>query len=126
MPTNKHTISVRLDEAARRQVEMAAQLARQSAGAFLGDAGEQRAHEVVLQWAVVRHRSGEASFSELAAETGLAVEEIMGAMAEGGAQSTLTAFLASCRTVAEATDNSDFLRRAQQAARLVLQTDLDR
>ncbi|MEK7215321.1 MAG: hypothetical protein AAB289_06990, partial [Chloroflexota bacterium] len=80
MATKKRTISVRLDDAAKRQVERAATLSKQSAGAFLGRAGEEEARRALLTWAVAQHGIGRASFSELAQDTGLAVEEIMGAM----------------------------------------------
>jgi hypothetical protein len=117
--TKKQTISVRLDAGAKRQVERAARLRKQSAGAFLEQAGEEHAHLVLLAWAVDRHRRGEASFSELAAETGLAVEEIMLAVGGESAQEGLDMFLASCRTVAEASGDPGFLRLGEEAAKLV-------
>ena len=119
MVTKKRTISVRLDDAAKRRVERAARLLKQSSGAFLEKAGEERARHVLLAWAVDRRRRGEASFSELAAETGLAVEEIMLAMGSQGKQEALDMFLASCRTVAEASGNPDFLRLSEEAVELV-------
>ena len=54
----------------------------QSVGAFLAQAGADRARHFFLAWAIDRHRSGEGSFSELAMETGLAVEEIMLGMSQ--------------------------------------------
>jgi hypothetical protein len=117
--TKKQTISVRLDAAAKQQVERAARLRRQSSGAFLEQAGEERARQVLNVWAVDRHRRGEASFSELAAETGLAVEEIMLAIGSQGEQEGLDLFLASCRTVAEASGNRDFLRLGEEAVQLL-------
>lgn len=119
MATKKRTISVRLDDAAKRQVERAATLSKQSAGAFLGRAGEEEARRALLTWAVAQHGIGRASFSELAQDTGLAVEEIMGAMAAGGQEEALAMFLASCRTVAEAKNDPRFLRLGQEAVRLV-------
>ncbi len=77
MATKKQTISVRLVDSAKQRVERAAGLLKQSSSAFLGKAGEERAHQILLEWAVGRYGRGEASFSQLAGETGLAVEEIM-------------------------------------------------
>ena len=119
MPTRKQTISVRLDATAKRRVERAAQLLKQSTGAFLEKAGEERARDTLLAWALERHLRGEASFSELAEETGLAVEEIMAAAGEQGRDEALQAFLASCRAVAEASGNEGFLRDGEEAVRVV-------
>ena len=117
--TNKKTISVRLDDAAKRRVERAARLLKQSASAFLEKAGEEQAGHVLLTWAADRHRRGEASFSELAEETGLGVEEIMLAVGSQGKQEALDMFLASCRTVAEARGDPDFLRLGEEAVKVV-------
>ncbi|MBI3977336.1 MAG: hypothetical protein HY331_04035 [Chloroflexi bacterium] len=125
MATRKRTISVRLDDAAKRRVERAARLLNQSAGAFLEKAGEEQAHHILLWWAVGQHRSGAASFSELAAETGLAVEEIMLAVGSQGKQEALDLFLASCRAVAEARGAPEFLRTAKEAAEMVLRAEGD-
>ena len=123
MAARKRTISVRLDERAKRQVEKAAKLLGHSQGAFLGVAGEERAHQVLLEWAVNRHRQGEASFSELADETGLAVEEIMEAMGREGTEEALEMFLASCRTVAKMHGDPKFLRLAEEVAKEVFGKD---
>jgi predicted transcriptional regulator len=117
--TKKQTISVRLDADAKQRVERAARLRKQSSGAFLEQAGEEHARQVLLAWAVDRHRRGDASFSELAAETGLAVEEIMLAVGSQGEEEGLDLFLASCRTVSEANGNPDFLRLGEEAVQLV-------
>ena len=122
MTTKKRTISVRLDDTAKRQVERAAKLSKLSVGAFLEQAGAERAGQVLLAGAVVQHRSGEASFSELAAETGLAVEEIMQAMARPGKEEGLEMFLSSCRTVAEVRNNPEFLRLGEEAVEIVQRT----
>ncbi|GEM_PF-1023476 len=119
MATKKRTISVRLDDAAKQRVERAARLLKQSAGAFLERGGEEQARHILLAWAVDQHRSGAASFSELASETGLAVEEIMLAMGSQGKEEALEMFLASCRTVAEIRGNPEFLRLAEEAVRIV-------
>jgi hypothetical protein len=119
MATKKPTISVRLDDAAKLMVEHAARIMNQSAGAFLEKAGQERARQVLLDWALERHRRGEASFSELAADTGLTVEEIMRASGDRGRQEALEAFLASCRTVAEVRGNREFLRLGEDAVKAV-------
>lgn len=119
MATKKPTISVRLDELEKKRVEMAARISNQSAGAFLGSAGQDRARRVLLEWAVERHRSGDASFSELSADTGLAVEEIMQTMGARDRQRALDTFLSSCRTIAEINGDPDFLRIAETAVTTV-------
>jgi len=117
MATRKRTISVRLDDRAKRRVEKAAKLLKQSSGAFLEKAGEERARQLLLEWAVSGYQRGEASFSELAEETGLSVEEIMEGVGSQGKEEVLLMFLASCRTVAETRSNPEFLRLGQEAAK---------
>lgn len=119
MATKKQTISVRLDNAAKQQVERAARLLKQSSGAFLQKAGEEHARQVLVLWALERYRRGEASFSELAADTGLAIEEIMLAAGEDNQLEALEMFLASCRAVASASDDPDFLRLSEEAVSVV-------
>jgi len=117
MVTKKHTVSVRLTSDAARRLEKAASLTRQSQGAFLEKAGDEIAHRILREWAVEQYRQGIKSFSELAEETGLVVEEIMTAVGDHGRAEALDAFLASCRTVAETRDNPEFLRIAEEVAR---------
>ena len=74
---------------------------------------------VLLSWSAGRYRQGEASFSELAEETGLAVEEIMESLGDQGTDQALNMFLASCRTVADLNDDPDFLRRGQEAVKAI-------
>jgi predicted transcriptional regulator len=119
MATRKRTISVRLDDRAKRRVEKAARLLKQSSGAFLEKAGEGRARKLLLEWAVSRYQRGEASFSELTDETGLSVEEIMEAVGIQGKEEALQMFLASCHTVAEARCNPEFLRLGQEAVKAI-------
>lgn len=107
MAVRKWTVSVRLDPAAK--------LPHQSRGAFLQRAGDATARQVLLEWATTRHRRGEASASELAEQTGLAVEELMAARGDEGKDEALAQFLASCRTVAETGANPEFLRLAEEA-----------
>ncbi len=115
MATKKRTVSVRFDDAAKRRVDRAAQLQGQSVGAFLGKSGEERARHVLSRWAVEQHRRGEASFSELAQETGLGIEEIMEAAGGGDQEKEFRLFLASCRTIAESQGNPEFLRLGEEA-----------
>lgn len=119
MATRKRTISVRLDAAAERRLELAARLTNQSRGAFLESAGDTRAREVLLQWAATRFEGGEASLSELAEHTGLVVEEIMVALGDHRREAALEQFLASCRAVAESEDKPEFLRLGQEAVAVV-------
>ncbi len=115
MPTSKHTVSVRLDPDSARRLERAARLLRQSQGAFLSRAGDETARRVLLDWAVLRYRSGERSISELAEESGLAVEEIMGAVGSVDPDGALSTFLANAQTAAELEGDADFLRLAHEA-----------
>ena len=87
--SKKHTVSVRLDPQAERRLEKAAALTKQSRGAFLEAAGDEAAIRILRDWAVARYRAGDRTFSELAEETGLAVEEIMRAMGDGGRDEAL-------------------------------------
>ncbi len=119
MGTKKRTISVRLDPEAKARVEGAAELQRQSAGGFLEKAGMERAHQVLLDWAIGRYRQGEAGFSELAEDTGLAGGEIVEGLGQGGSEEALQMFLASCRTVAETRRKPEFLRLGMEAAEQV-------
>lgn len=119
MATKKHTISVRLEPEAKRRVEQAARLMKQSCSAFLEKAGEEQARQILRQWAVSRYREGAASFSEVAQETGLAVEEIMEALGGRGQEEALAMFLAACQTVAEAQGDPEFLHLGQEAVHMV-------
>lgn len=121
MATTKQTVSVRLNPEAKQRIEKAAKLMKQSSGAFLGKAGEEAARAMLVGWAISRHRQGAASFSELAEQTGLAVEEIMEAAGSQGREAALEMFLASCRTVAETQDDPQFLRLGEEAAKAVSQ-----
>jgi uncharacterized protein (DUF1778 family) len=125
MPTTKHTVSVRLDTEAARRLEQAARLTKQSRGAFLEKAGDERARSILLQWAVERHRNGDRSLSELAAETGLAVEEIVEALSRHGQQAALAMFLSSCRTIAQAEARPEFLWLAEEAVQTVAKVSSD-
>ena len=68
----------------------------------------------LISWAIERHKRGEMSFSELAQETGLAIEEIMAAAGNTPVQE-LEMFLASCRALAEANSDPEFFRLSEDA-----------
>ena len=114
MTTAKQPVSVHLDPRAKRRLEKAASLLSQSPSTFLEKAGDAMARRILVDWAVARYHAGERTFSELAEETGLAVEEIMLAMGKQGHEEALARFLESSRIVAEAQNNPEFLRLAEK------------
>ena len=118
MAARRETVAVRLDDGAAKRLAAAARITRQSRGAFLGDAGDERARRVLLDWAKGRHREGSRSFSELADETGLPLEEIMLTMGDN-AEDGLALFLASARAIARSTNDAASLTAAERAAELV-------
>ena len=124
MVTAKRTVSVRLDPSASHRLDRAASLLKQSRGAFLEKAGDEAARRVLLDWAVTSHGQGDRSFSELAAETGLAIEEIMAAAGQRDRESALAMFLAGCKTIAETENRPDFLRLAEEATQVVARPEL--
>ena len=115
MPSKKRTLSVRLDLQAERRLERAAALQKQSRGAFLERAGDELASRVLLDWAVERYRTGERTFSELAEETGLNIEQIMDAVTERDGDAGLQMFLDSCKAIARAQHDPHFLELAEKA-----------
>ena len=115
MPSKKRTLSVRLDPQAERRLERAATLQKQSRGAFLERAGDELASRVLLDWAVERYRTGERTFSELAEETGLNIEQIMDAVTERDGDAGLQMFLDSCKAIARAQHDPQFLELAEKA-----------
>jgi hypothetical protein len=117
MVSTKHTVSVRLASDAERRLRKAAALLKQSQGAFLEKAGDDRAREILREWAAARYREGNRSFSELAEDTGLAVEEIMDSLAEGDRQGALDMFLTSCQSIATTERRPEFFHLAEEAVR---------
>lgn len=55
------------------------------------------------------------TFSEVATDTGLSIEEIMVAVGRDNQEAALNAFVASCRTIAASDSNPEFLRLAEEA-----------
>jgi hypothetical protein len=119
MGTKLKTVSVRLDGRAGAQVDKAAQLLRQSKGAFLARAGEAAAARVLLKWAVEQYTAGVASLSELAAQVELPLEVIAQQVAEHRAEEVMQTYLASCRQLAQTLDIPKFYATAKKAVRQV-------
>ncbi len=117
MGTKLKTVSVRLNDEAGARVSKAAQLARQSKGAFLARAGEQAADQLLLEWAAQRYRAGEASLSELAYETGIPLEAIAQYLGDEGGEEATRMFLASARRIAEAVGDPGFYIDAKRGTK---------
>ncbi len=115
MTPDGRTISVRLDAAASKRLDKAAALMRQSRAGFLGRVGDEAARGILLEWTARRYRQGSATLSELADQTGLAVEELVDHVGGRERGAALEMFLASCRAVAETQHKPGFLRLAEQA-----------
>jgi hypothetical protein len=69
--------------------------------------------------AVARYQQGAHTFSELAAETGWNIEQIMDAVTTAAGEAGIHHFLARCRAIAEAQNDPEFYRLAEAAARSV-------
>jgi len=124
MATETRTVSVRLDPDAGKRLDKASALMRQSRGGFLEKAGDEAARRVLLEWTARRYRQGGGTFSELAQESGLAVEEIMEHLGDEERSAAMEMFLASSRTVAEAQNDPAFLEMAQQAVASLTRPDV--
>ena len=116
--TKLKTISVRLDDQAGARVGKAAQLVRQSKGAFLARAGEEAADRLLLDWAAQRYAAGEASLSELASETGVPLEAIAQHVSDQRSEQATEMYLTSARKLAEIMDDPRFYAEAKQAAKV--------
>jgi len=116
MGTKLKTVSVRLGDEAGARVSKAAELARQSKGAFLAQAGEQAARQMLLDWAVQRHASGEASLSELAFETSLPMEVIAEHAGKERGSEGIEMYLTSARRLAKVMKAPRFYEEAKRAA----------
>ena len=119
MGTKLKTVSVRLQDEAGARVSKAAQLARQSKGAFLARAGEEAARQMLLEWAAKRHASGEASLSELAAETGVPVEAISQHASAKRSDEAAEMYLTSARRLSGALKTPRFYTEAKRAVMAV-------
>jgi hypothetical protein len=117
---NEGTLALRLDPAIAQRVAHAARLTRRSPDAFVRWATDLASRSVVLEDAVRRYRRGERSLSELADESGLAVEELMDAVAAAGGvgdrpDAGPSMFLASVRSAMESLDITNLMHLATQA-----------
>lgn len=142
-------IRVELDPASSERIERVARARQQTPGDFLARAGEEAAHRALLDEAIARFERDpdDVGLSELAAESGLAVEEIMeeiwrrdrllaaetGQSVEAVVRSrdrhrpelAEAVFLAGCRHMAEDRRDPDLPRRAE-ALVAAQQTDRQR
>lgn len=121
MTMREQSVFLHLDSDAKRRLEKAAEVAQQSPTAFVEQAADERARDVLLEWAVRRYHEGDTTYSLIAEETGLPVEEIMYAMGWDGIDEALQAFLARARTLAEECENPDLLRLAHKVVALARQ-----
>jgi hypothetical protein len=119
MGTKLKTVSVRLGDEAGARVSKAAQLARQSKGAFLARAGEEAARTALLDWAAQRHATGEASLSELASETGVPLEAIEKHLAAARSQEAAAMYLTSARRLANTLKRPRLYTDAKRAVEAV-------
>lgn len=127
MQTKHQRLAVVLDEAAANRVEQAAQLTGLSPTAFVEQAAAEAARQVLIDAIAADFEKNERSMSELAAETGLAVEEIIEGMAVRSGDAGLETFLASSRALAEERRDPDAVIGAGGGRRSRSRTDqLDR
>ncbi len=116
MTLQDQAISFSLNPEARKRLERAASLTQQSPASFAEQATDERARDLLLDWAVRRYHQGGTTYSLLAEETGLGVVEIMYAMGDDGLEEALTAFLARAEALAEERGNPDLPRLARRVA----------
>lgn len=115
----KQVITIELDAPAVQRIELAARLTHQAPGAFLSRAVEAVTRQVLLDDAAERWQREEATYSELAAETGFWIEEIMQAVARRNGDRAVTDALHDWHAIAEEHQQPDLLRLAQEATAVV-------
>lgn len=115
----KQVLTIELDAPAVRRIERAARLTHQAPGAFVSQAVEAVTRQVLLDDAAERWLREEATYSELAAETGLWIEEIMQAVARRNGDHAVAASLRDWQALAEEHRQPDLLRLAQAATAAV-------
>ena len=115
----RRPVTIELDARAIQRVDRAARLLRQTPSAFLAGAVEAVARQVVLEDAAERWLREEGTYSELAAETGLWVEEIMQAVSRRNSERAVEASLEHSQALAEDHHNPTVLRLAQEATATV-------
>jgi predicted transcriptional regulator len=111
----KQVVTIELDAPAVQRIERAARLTNQVPGAFLSRAVEAVTRQVLLEDAAERWLREEATYSELAAETGLWIEEIMQAVARRNGDRAVDTSLQDWQALAEEHQQPDLLRLAQAA-----------
>lgn len=116
MALQDQTLAIHLAPDARKRVEKASNLAHLPPASFVEQAADERARDLLLDWATRRYREGDTTYSLLAEETGLGVVDIMYAMGDDGLDEALDAFVARAHTLAEERENPDLLRLARNVA----------
>jgi hypothetical protein len=116
MTLHDQAISLCLDHESRKRLEKAADLTLQTPESFAAQAIDERARDMLLDWAVRRYRQGDTTYSLLAEDTGLSVADIMYAMGDEGLEEALKTFLARADALAEERDNPDLPRLARRVA----------
>ena len=116
MTLQDQTLCIHLDPDAKKRLDKASSLAHLSPASFVEQAADERARDMLLDWAVRSYRQGDTTYSLLAEETGLGIVEIMYAMGDDGLDEALDSFLARAATLADERDNPDLLRLARNVA----------
>ena len=78
---------------------------------------EEAARNLLLEWAAQQHASGEASLSELAAETGVPIEVIEEHVSGQRSAAATDMYLTSARRLAEALKTPRFYTEAKRAVK---------
>lgn len=111
------TITVRLSEEERAQLERACKLHRMSQTKYLTRLAMERTRQDLLDHAVKKYQAGQASLSELSRETGLDVPAIMDALAlrDSPSKKAVDAFLAEARALSKRLKDPEFFEMAKSA-----------
>jgi hypothetical protein len=83
----------------------------------LRNEAEEAARNLLLEWAAQRHANGEASLSELAAETGVPIEVIEEHVSGQRSAAATDMYLTSARRLAEALKTPRFYAEAKRAVK---------
>lgn len=113
----KKTITIRLTEEEHALLESLCQLLKTSQSAYLTKQATEHVKKNLLEFAVEKYLTGQASFSELATQTGLSVPIIMDAVAEksGSDMQCIEALLSAVKTLSEANNDPEFYELALTA-----------
>ncbi|MBI4605594.1 MAG: hypothetical protein HY721_26820 [Planctomycetes bacterium] len=117
--TARSTITVRLTPTQHALLDRACKVNHMSQTGYLARLAVESTREDLLRYAVRRYRAGEASLSELAAETGLDVPTILGAAASGAGDSeqAVSAFLTEAKALAKRLEDPELYEMARDAVR---------